>query len=253
MQGKTHKQGGMLISILGYAYLRQKGLLLPDMNEGLQWLIMYPFCMWGSVASDLDHHWDSCPQKDYPSWMVNKILHITAPIKKTLDKTMSEEQKRHSLVYKVADTFNASHRSWQTHSDLTIWILFYIMNLVLHSSNLSLGVIDVAVLRLVITGLGFGITAHFILDMLTPEGIWIMPLVWLNALLQKINPKIKIPRKLHFVPYTKNKFFATGNGWEQLVQKLLKVFTVISLLWFVWTLLQPYIPYTIDMSNLIFQ
>ena len=252
MQGKTHKQGGMLISILGYAYLKQKGLLLPDMNEALQWLIMYPFCMWGSVASDLDHHWDSCPEKDYPSWIVNKALHITAPIQKTLDKTLSESDKKTNLVYKIADTFNAKHRSWQTHSDLTLWVLFYIMNLVLHNSSLSLGAIDVTVLRLVITGLAFGIIAHFILDMLTPEGIWIMPLVWLNKFLQLFNTGIKIPRKIHLVPYTKNKFFATGNGWEQLVRKLLKVATFLALLWFLYTQLIPYLPYELDFSQLQF-
>ena len=252
MQGKTHKQGGMLISILGYAYLRQKGLLLPDVNEGLQWLIMYPFCMWGSVASDLDHHWDSCPEKDYPSWLLNKALHITGPIQKTLDNTMSEGQKSHSLIYKIADLFNAKHRSWQTHSDLTLWVLFYIMHMVLTNTNLALGQIDITILRLIITGLGFGIIAHFILDMLTPEGIWIMPLVWLNKLINIFSPKAKIPRKIHLVPYTKNKFFATGNGWEQLVRKILKVATVISLLWFIWTLIEPYIPYTIDFSNMKF-
>lgn len=246
MQGKTHRQGGMLISILGYAYLKEKGLLLPDMNEALQWLIIYPFCMWGSVASDLDHHWDSCPQKDYPSWIINKSLHITGPLQKSLDKTLTEKQKEHNIIYRFADIFNAKHRSWQTHSDLTLWILFFIMNLVITDNIFSLGLVDLYVLRLVLTGLTFGVMAHFILDMITPDGIWIMGLVFLNCLLQKINPKISIPRKIHFVPHSN--FFATGNKWEELICKLLKVATVVALLWFIYTLIEPYIPYEYEIN-----
>ena len=33
MTGKTHKAGGMLVSIVGFAILREKGLLLPDVNQ----------------------------------------------------------------------------------------------------------------------------------------------------------------------------------------------------------------------------
>ena len=43
MTGKTHRAGGILCSIIGFAILKEKGLLLPDVNEGLQWLIIYPF------------------------------------------------------------------------------------------------------------------------------------------------------------------------------------------------------------------
>lgn len=250
MQGKTHRQGGMLISILGYAYLRQKGLLLPDMNEGLQWLLMYPFCMWGSIASDLDHHWDSCPEKDYPSWIINKSLHITAPLQKSLDKKMTEKEKEHSIVYKFADTFNAKHRSWQTHSDLTLWILFFIINLVITNNIFSLGLVDLCVLRIILTGLTFGVVAHFILDMITPDGIWITGLVILNWLLQCINPKLSIPRKIHFVPH--NSFFATGNTWEKIVRWFLKIATVLALIWFLYTILEPYIPYELNLSNLTY-
>ena len=88
MTGKTHKMGGMLMSVVGFTVLKNNGLLLANVNEGLQWLMIYPFCMWGSIASDLDHHWDSCPSKDIPSWFVHKALHITEPAYKKLDSVV---------------------------------------------------------------------------------------------------------------------------------------------------------------------
>ena len=57
MTGNTHRAGGMLCSVVGFALLKEQGLLLPEINPCIQWLVMYPFCYWGSTASDLDHNW----------------------------------------------------------------------------------------------------------------------------------------------------------------------------------------------------
>lgn len=250
MTGKTHKMGGMLVSLVGFAILREKGLLLPNVNEGLQWLVMYPFTMWGSIASDLDHHWDSCPQKDYPSKMVNMALHITKPVQKSLDKTLSEKEKKKNLVYKISDLFNAKHRSWQTHSDLTLISMIALLWCTFSGMIPSLGAVDMTILTLVLTGICLGIIAHFILDVLTPEGIWLTILVILNKLLKLFNPRINIPQKLHLVPH--KEFFATGGKWEKLVQKVLKVATVVAVLWFLYVLLEPWIstiiPYKIEFN-----
>jgi hypothetical protein len=251
MTGKTHRAGGMLCSIIGFEILRQKGLLLPDVNEGVQWLVMYPFTMWGSIASDLDHHWDSCPDKSYPSWFINKALHITAPIKKSLDKTLNESQKKHNPVYKVADFLNASHRSWQTHSDLTLIAMIYLLHLIIAGKFTSLGTLDISILTLILTGVCLGVVAHFILDVLTPEGVWITGLVILNRIVRLVNPRLKIPEKLHIVPH--QKFFATGGKWEEFVNKVLKIATIVAIVWFLGSLLIPivmkYIPYSITISN----
>ena len=115
MTGKTHKMGGMLVSVVGFTLLKNNGLLQPDVNQGIQWLMMYPFCMWGSIASDLDHHWESCPSKDIPSWFVHKALHITEPVYRRLDNSLSGKQKKSSIAYKIAKFFTARHRSWHTH------------------------------------------------------------------------------------------------------------------------------------------
>lgn len=222
MTGKTHETGGMFASLLGFAILKENGYLLEDSNLLVQWMVMYPFTMWGSVASDLDHHWKSCPRKDYPSRLVNMALHITKPIE--------EHTNKGSVVNKVAGVLNASHRSWQTHSDFTLIFLFGLLYLLTHGIFGCFGAVDSRILLLVLMGITMGVAEHFILDMLTPEGITLVGLVILETLLKKVNPGIKLPTKLKFVP--KSHFFATGQEWEKFVQKVLKIATYLMLVWF---------------------
>lgn len=239
MTGKTHKAGGMLVSIVGFTILRQKGLLLPNVNEGLQWLVIYPFTMWGSIASDLDHTWESCPQRDYPSKLVNMALHITKPVKKTLDKSLTDGQKKHSLVYKVANLLNANHRSWQTHSDLTLFLMLFLLSNVYGNRISNFSAVDTAILTLVLTGICLGIIAHFILDSITPEGILIVGLAIINKFLKMFNPRINIPTRISLVP--KTEFFVTGGKWEKFIQKVLNVATYVGLIWFFYVLISPFL------------
>ena len=67
MTGKTHRVGGMLCCLGGYTLLEANGMLLGDVNPLLQLTIMYPFAIYGSTVSDLDHHWQSAPSKDIVS------------------------------------------------------------------------------------------------------------------------------------------------------------------------------------------
>lgn len=248
MTGATHRAGGMLVSIVGFAILREKGLLLPNVNEAIQWMVMYPFTMWGSVASDLDHHWESCPSKDIPSRAVNMALHITKPAKKVLDKTMPESSRKHNPVYKLVDFLNASHRSWQTHSDLTLFAMLYLLYRVFTGGFGGLSPTDSAIVTLVLTGVCLGVVAHFILDALTPEGILLVIPAVVNSLLRLLKLRIKLPQKLHLVP--KTSFFATGGSWEQFVQKVLKICTVLAITWLVYVQIAPfvarYIPWEIQ-------
>lgn len=248
MTGKTHRAGGMLVSILGFAVLREKGLLLQGVNEGLQWLVIYPFTMWGSVASDLDHTWESCPIHDYPSRLVNMALHITKPVKKFLDKTLTEGDKKHNIVYKVADLFNASHRSWQTHSDLTLFLMLYLLYCVFSDKFVGFSAVDTMIATLVLTGICMGIIAHFILDSITSEGVWLISLVILEKVLKIFNPRINIPKVFRLVP--KKKYFSVGGEWEKKVQKVLNVATKVALVWFFYVLISPFlselIPFQIE-------
>lgn len=239
MTGKTHRAGGFLCSVVGFALLRENGLLLPNVSEGLQWLVMYPFCMWGSVVSDLDHHWQSCPMKDPPSYVVNKLLHLTAPIQKSLEKVGDKK----SGVYKVAKTFNASHRSWQTHSDLTLFLMLTLIILVMRNS-LGFGAVDAMLLRMIVLGVSLGVIAHFILDMITTDGVYSVVLISIGKIL-RIK---KFPRKLRFVP--RWHCFATSGSWELWVNKALKILNILAMVYLLWNILgvSQLFPYEITIS-----
>lgn len=231
MTGETHRAGGLLCTLVGFLLLRKHGLLLPDVNEFVQLAVMYPFAKWGSVASDLDHHWESCPEKDPPSWVVNKALHLTTPVVKAMDKTGMGTNK--SMGYKVAKFFSASHRSWQTHSDLTLLsVLFLLWAVLTNPYQWNMSGYDSHILALILAGISIGIVAHFILDMLTPQGVWCSLSVIFNRVVSLITKKDVevLPEKWRFVP--KMKCFATGGAWETFICKLLKVATVVLSIYF---------------------
>lgn len=217
MTGKTHRAGGMLCCFIGYSILQQKGLLVKDVNPLLQATVMYPFALWGSTMSDLDHHAESAPSKDIISVCINRVLHLTTNARKVnpnIDK------------FGILD---AKHRSWQTHSFefLAIFIyLFYQCVFVLQQTN------NVIILRMVTAGLTLGVISHIILDMLTPEGIWCILFVITNKVTNS-----KLPEKIHIVP--KSKFFATDGPWEKLIRVVLWVANFIYLLYLIY-LVSPY-------------
>lgn len=253
MTGETHRQGGLLCAVVGFVLLRKHNLLLPNVNEFVQLAVMYPFAKWGSIASDLDHHWDSCPEKDPPSWFVNKVLHLTTPLAKGLDKA----GQKNSMGYKVAKFFSASHRSWQTHSDLTLAGILYLLWAVMTNkfSNV-LTSMDVSILSLMLAGICIGVIAHFILDMLTPEGVWCTPTVLINKMISVLSHKEKhiLPEKYRFVPHMK--VFATGGAWETFIRRVLKVATVVSILYVLlvivfpdtWSTIKGLFPYEISFN-----
>lgn len=235
MTGSTHRNGGMLVSVVGFQVLRSNQLLLPDVNIGLQWLIIYAFCMWGSVASDLDHHWDSCPSHSYPDKAVNTILHLTKPLQEGIGKELSEKQKRESKIYKLSGVLNAKHRSWQTHSDITLFAMLFVLHKVMNGEFSQLGAVDVAISSLVLAGICLGVIAHLILDVLTPEGVWSSVLL----LIKKLFPKLGLSGRLHLVPNTE--YFSTGGKWESKVRLWLKWLTYLAIFYLAWVYLSPYI------------
>lgn len=236
MTKKTHKYGGMFVSVVGFLLLNKRGLLLQDVNLFLQWLVIYPFTIWGSTASDLDLHWQSCPTKDYPSWLIYKLLHLTTPLVKRIES-------KNTVSYKVLSLFSASHRSWQTHSDLTLLIIYLAIRYVLSGKLIGLGAVDSTILSLVLIGVCLGVIAHLILDSLTPEGIWLL----LFCLINKILHRKVLPEKLHLVPH--REFFATGGSWENLINKVLTVLTILAVVYTAYLLIEPAIPYKITFGG----
>lgn len=251
MTGETHKKGGMLVGLAGFLLLRKNGLLLPDVNEFVQLMVIYPFALWGSTASDLDHHWESAPTKDGFSWCINKALHLTTKSRSAMENLRGVEK---TTGYKLMGICDAKHRSWQTHSDLTLITIIAMLWVVLSGRvNLGLGVVDISIVSLILVGIGLGVVAHFILDMLTPQGIWMVSFMGVNKLISLIARKEVrlLPEKLHFVP--KWSIFATGSGWESLVCKLLSISTVVLVVYvgvtaFYPNLLDTLFPYEIHFN-----
>lgn len=149
MQGKTHRQGGVLVALVAFQYMKAKGLLIPNTNEYVQLLVMYPFALWGSIAPDLDHGKQSIPARDPVSVGIHKILELT----------------------------QAKHRSWQTHSIAVtggILLMMYALLkrfLITHTTFAIEGVI----LQLILYGIIFGVASHLLLDLITPAGIYLTP------------------------------------------------------------------------------
>lgn len=222
----------MLCAMIGFVILRDKGLLYGNINPILQLIIMYPFAIWGSICSDLDHHWSSCPDKSIPSRVINWILHLAKPLEDNLGKTGFNKSP---LVKLVCTLFNAKHRSWQTHSDLTLFGALLLLKHILDGNlgSLILSKQDIILASLIVTGITMGIIAHFIYDSITPEGIWLIGFCLINKVLRK---KV-LPEKLHFVP--KTKFFATGGSWETLIRKISGVLTWVFAVYIVLTTINP--------------
>lgn len=206
MTGKTHRVGGMLSVLGGYLLLEKNGMLLDSVNPLLQLAVMYPFGIYGSIVSDLDHGEQSIPSRDIVSIGINKILHLT-----------EKAHKRHPKN-KALGVLDANHRSWQTHSDLFLVLMVVV-------SSMLLGVVafsaDQIIIRLISLGLILGVISHLILDMLTPEGIWCL----ITSVLGKVTKSNSIPHKVSFVPNTK--FFRTGGFWETLIRRIMWVACII--------------------------
>lgn len=226
MQGKTHRVGGMLCCLGGYTLLQSRGMLLGDVSPMVQLAVMYPFAIYGSVVSDLDHNWHSAPSKDVISLGVNKLLHLTTPI---AEKTGNESF--------FVSLFNAKHRSWQTHSDLFLVLMILGSNWLL-SGNVTSA--DQVIIRLITVGLVLGIMSHLILDMLTPEGVWSV----VTTTLSKVTKYRKIPRKISFVPNTA--FFRTGGTWETIIRSVMWVLCIILAL----NIALSFSPYEISISGI---
>lgn len=150
MIGKTHRAGGTVFAVVGFEVMRQKGLLLPEVNPLIQLAVMYPVAQWASTLPDLDHHWGAVGGKSPVNWVVHKLLHLTRP----------------------------KHRSWQTHSILVSGgLLFLLYSLVLLGNQVWDGVssTDWVIMRILITGFILGYVSHLFLDSINPSGIHLIP------------------------------------------------------------------------------
>lgn len=206
MEGKSHRVGGVLAALGGYYILKEQGFLIEGVTPLVQLAIIYPFSIVGSLLPDQDHHDNSAPMKDVISMSFCKVLHLTTGLRKRM-LSMGVSEK--AIWYRLLGIFDARHRSWQTHSDLSFAVVCLLL-LRLMSGSGGLLTAEGIVLRLISMGLVLGLISHLVLDMLTPSGVWFLGGVLVNKL---VGHRV-LPEKIRFVP--NSKFFATGGKWEEL-------------------------------------
>lgn len=217
MLGKTHRMGGAVAALGGYTLLKHNGHLVSDIAPLIQLAVIYPFAMWGSIAPDLDHHADSIPAKDPVSKLVHKVLHAFNKPADKIDDTLGLFKHKTSPFQKLIKALKCTHRAWQTHSEVTAILLWYIYMYVVGQPTS----VENTVVTLVLTGLILGILSHIVLDMFTTAGV---PTV-LGRVFSKVLP-FNI-RNIRLVP--KSSIFATGTLYETYVYRLLS-FTATALL-----------------------
>jgi membrane-bound metal-dependent hydrolase YbcI (DUF457 family) len=148
MKGLTHKAGGTLGMLVAFEILKNRGMLLPNINPYIQLLFMYPAASWGSTAPDLD----------------------------LLENSTAEHNPVSMAIGGALKLLGAKHRSWQTHCIAITGGLTIIIPVLLETWGVrTFGKLDLSLLRLLVYGLSIGIFSHLILDALTPEGIHLIP------------------------------------------------------------------------------
>lgn len=215
MEGKTHRIGGTVGALAGYIVMKESGFLLNEqlVNPALQLVLIYTSGIYGGMWSDNDHHWASSPFSDPLSWVQNKVLHLANKPYKYLDEKLTSKQKRKSVPYKLLDILSCRHRSWQTHSEFTLFIL-YLIWVYVNKAGVS-SQIDRVLWYLLLFGFTFGVVSHIILDSLTTEGAKIATTTIANKLFN-----VNLIDTVRFVPNSST--FSTGSEWEHLIRNALR-------------------------------
>lgn len=220
MEGRTHYIGGSIGAIVGFIALKENGLLLDNIHPVLQFGIIYPFGIYGGMLPDADHHAESSPLRDPVGRVFNRVLNIFNKPYNTLDNSMGVGAKQKSFLYKLLSILRCSHRSWQTHSELTLIFLLY--NLY-RAYQLDLSNPNVTIFVLMLTGLTIGIVSHLILDMLTTSGINFA----IGKFLKILFPNIPMITTIRLVPPVST--FSTGSNYELTVRSVLNVLQFFAL------------------------
>lgn len=250
MQGATHRAGGVTAALVGYYLLHRNGVSLVTDYPLASAILLYPYALWGSTASDLDHSpgslWDeiklvgkrsghTLPSQDPISRGISHILHLGSKPRKHLPKS--------SALYSVLGVCDCKHRSWQTHSELPLALgvgsLYWITNQLPISFTSG-------VLLLMITGITLGILVHLVLDLLTPEGLPFATGMFFNKFI--LSKKV-FPERIKVVPHIPPKrdaqgnplgpgFFSTGGTWEKkIIFNLLHLINLLLLGYWVYFML----------------
>ena len=176
--------------LASFEYMRARGLLLNDVSLVFQLALMYPVASWGSMAPDLDHPIALVKERTPVNTAINKIINLK-PLK---------------------------HRSRATHTIGTtaILALFAFVFVEMFAAG-TLPSFEVVVLRLWVMGTFIGVFSHIFLDLLTMDGVYLLP--WES-------------KKVRLVP--RIKMFATDTAWERFIRSFLYVGCVAIVCWWIW-------------------
>lgn len=216
MQGKTHNVGGIVAGLGTYIVLRENNLLPASevVNPLLQLIMMYPAAIWGATAPDQDHGYTSIPMRDPLSYLLWFILHIPNMIYNNMDKARQRlGLRKKSVLQRFVGIFRCNHRSYQTHSDITILFLIWLVTKVV--LKLDPNVPQNTLIILIGSGMLVGFLSHVFLDLCTTDGI---PSIILMVLTSWLPKKLRI-RKISLV--FGSSFFSTDSLYEKYVRKLL--------------------------------
>lgn len=237
MTGKTHRVGGMLGGLVGFSLLKSQGMLVSGVSEPLQLVMLYASSMYGSILSDMDHEWESCPAHDAMSWVLWKVLHLTTPIRRFLSKGGKIRKWLYKKLKIPLEFLDSRHRSWQTHSDLALMLIVW---LILNLPKKIGTSIDGMLITIIGEGILFGLISHLFLDMLTTDGIWsflLAPLKLFMHVDKKDTKEKHVDKKdmkehlfrLSLVPKG-IKFFTTRDSnspWEKVCRRVMNLFIII--------------------------
>ncbi len=181
----THRQFAVFWALAGAMILYTKQVT--NINYYLALIIIIPLAKAGAEFPDYDHSWQNIKNKTVPSWLANKIIHMTG----------------------------GRHRSWQTHSiDIAALVLIasYYLPIKLYENG-YLSDINKEILIIVMLGFSIGWWSHIFSDMLTSNGVKLV--CWLKF-------KVKlVPKKIFKLK------FKTGEEWEGFVYSVTRVFNIV--------------------------
>lgn len=220
MQGVTHRAGGVTACLAGYSLLVYSGSPLVAAAPVASLACLYPFAVWGATASDLDQLPADCGTNSSPSGNAQASpsphktwYHAQSVTSSTPLSPYAAYSPKGSRAAQLVSVLDCKHRSWQTHSELPLAVILYFLS----KLDPTTGNLSSALTQLILMGIGFGLVAHLILDLLTPEGLPFATGLFINKFILR---KHVLPERIKIIPHVpptqkgKPGFFSTGGTWE---------------------------------------
>ena len=181
MTGPTHKQFSICGAFIAAMLIYRMGL--SEVNYYLALLILILTSRYGAQFPDFDQPWSTLGNKTVPTWIINKLIHLTG----------------------------GKHRCWQTHSIDIVFVAsimtYYEPNILYTMGKISN--VNREVASIILMGFLSGWVSHIIADMLNGAGVRLVCFMKFKVAF--------VPKKIF------NFRFNTGNEWEAFCFKATKI------------------------------